>query len=579
MQKLTRKQTVSTEAPDALEQLKPRRSAPSTSSPAGAFRRSGGPTRVLTILSLLLALFLSSESCFGTTSLLTPENRKDLELQPGVVLVFVQFKASLGHWVVNPTITGSGFLYRPDGYMITNGHVAQLANEKDNKAALNRSKIAAPMVRDAIFKEEVQKLGRALTEQEQQDIQGQLSKLIDAGNMQIENMSLTVLLSNGASYQGEIKAYSDPITENGKDVAIIKIDGKNLPTVVLGNSDEVSVGDPLTVIGYPGAATSATFSGAFSERSALIPTVTSGRISAVNKTDYKGTPVLQSEASILPGNSGGPAFDANGRVVGIATFSLNNANGLNFFVPINTALEFVRQAGAEPQRGPFDKMWHSALDAYAGQHWYKAHELMGSVLEMMPNQPDAAKLQLQAAQNMSARNPLANWIDRLGIGVLIAAGAFLVLVLVVVIVLLTRKPQTRLVAATVQLQRSAEPPAATVPAAAPAKAVLPVPEAFGSIYVNSGPLNGNRFQIPKKGLLIGRDPSLCSVVLPDDTVSKEHAWVVPLDNEVVVIDRSSVNGTYVGSTDSQRISKMQLKNGDRIFIGRKNPTEMTYFSA
>jgi hypothetical protein len=537
------------------------------------------------MLGLLMALFMPSVSCFGTTSLLTPENRKDLELQPGVVLIFVQFKASLGQWAVNPTITGSGFLYRPDGYLITNGHVAQLANEKDNKAALNRSKIAAPMVRDAIFKEEMQKLGRALTDKEQQDILAQLNKLIDAGSMQIENMSLTVLLSNGASYQGEIKAYSDPITENGKDVAIIKIDGKNLPTVVLGNSDDVSVGDPLTVIGYPGAATSATMSGAFSERSALIPTVTGGRISAVNKTDYKGTPVLQSEASILPGNSGGPAFDANGRVVGIATFSLNNANGLNFFVPINTAMEFVRQAGAEPQRGPFDQMWHKALDAYAGQHWYQAHELMGSVLEMMPNQPDAVKLQLQAAQNISAQNPVAYWIDRLGVGVVAAAGAVLVLVLVAVIVLLTRKPAKQVVAATVQLQRSTAPAAViptvapTMPAAEPAKAALPAADTFGSLYINNGPLKGNRFQITKKGLLIGRDPSLCSVVLPDDSVSKEHAWVVPLDNEIAVIDRSSVNGTYVNSTDSPRISKMPLKTGDRIFIGRKNPTEITYFNS
>jgi pSer/pThr/pTyr-binding forkhead associated (FHA) protein len=79
-------------------------------------------------------------------------------------------------------------------------------------------------------------------------------------------------------------------------------------------------------------------------------------------------------------------------------------------------------------------------------------------------------------------------------------------------------------------------------------------------------------------LLIGRDPSLCTVVLPDDTVSKEHAWVVPLDNGVAVIDRSSANGTYVNSTESPRIAKMVLKNGDRIFIGRKNPTEITYFA-
>jgi pSer/pThr/pTyr-binding forkhead associated (FHA) protein len=109
--------------------------------------------------------------------------------------------------------------------------------------------------------------------------------------------------------------------------------------------------------------------------------------------------------------------------------------------------------------------------------------------------------------------------------------------------------------------------------------VLPQAESFGSLHATSGPLAGNRFTIPKNGLMIGRDPTRCAIVLPSDTVSKEHAWVVPLDNDVAVIDRSSSNGTYVNSTDSARISKVVLKNGDRIFIGRKNPTEFTYFSS
>ena len=177
---------------------------------------------------------------------------------------------------------------------------------------------------------------------------------------------------------------------------------------------------------------------------------------------------------------------------------------------------------------------------------------------------------------------MAYWIDRLGLGVVATVGVVLILVLVAVVVLLTRKPKAQIVAATVQLQRSSAPPAtvlAAPPVAEARKAALPVAENFGSIYIDNGPLKGNRFPIPKQGLLIGRDPSRCSVVLSDETVSKEHAWVVPLNNEVSVIDRSSSNGTYVNSTDSPRISKMPLKAGDRIFIGRKNPTEITYFGA
>ena len=547
----------------------------------GALPYSQAAIRKAAVFGLLAALLMSVANCFAAQSLLSTESSKDLELQPGVVLILVQFKATLGPWTVTPSFLGSGFLYRPDGYLITNGHVAQMANENNSKADHDRVVIAAPMVTDAVLKSEAEKLKRPLMPAEKQAYIDQLNKLFDEGKMHIEGMSLTVLLSNGTSYQGEIKAYSDPITENGKDVAIIKIDGKNLPTVALDNSDDVNVGDAMTVVGYPGEATNAAMAGLFSQQSALIPTVTSGRISAVDKTDYRGTPVLQSETTINHGNSGGPAFDADGKVIGIATYTLNKSEGavagLNFFVPINTAMEFVRQAGADPERGPFDQMWHRALDAYAGQHWYQAHELMGSVLEMIPKEPDAMKLQLQAAENLRTEGPIAYWVDRVGLAPLLTFAGMLLLTLIALVVFVIRKPSAPLPAPRVAPSPAAGPIAvAPNPVAPPA---LLSPEFFGSLFIASGPLSGNRFQIPSKGLLIGRDPSLCTVILPDDTVSKEHAWVVPLDNGVVVIDRSSANGTYVNSVDSPRIGKMQLKNGDRIFIGRKNPTEITYFNS
>jgi len=59
--------------------------------------------------------------------------------------------------------------------------------------------------------------------------------------------------------------------------------------------------------------------------------------------------------------------------------------------------------------------------------------------------------------------------------------------------------------------------------------------------------------------------------LTEDTVSGEHAWIVPMDGSVVVIDKGSSNGTYVNSVDSTRVSKAELKDGDRIYIGRKGP--------
>jgi len=122
--------------------------------------------------------------------------------------------------------------------------------------------------------------------------------------------------------------------------------------------------------------------------------------------------------------------------------------------------------------------------------------------------------------------------------------------------------------------------AATRPVLQPSPGVAVLPpatESYGSIQFISGPLSGRSFKISKDGLWIGRDPR-CGAVLPDDTVSGEHAWIVPVEGSVVVIDKGSSNGTYVNSVDSPRVSKLGLKNGDRIFIGKKGSVA-TYFAA
>lgn len=531
------------------------------------------------LAAILLAMAVFTIPCPAQSAPLTQETKMDLESQPGVVLIVASFKAVLGPFSCEPAALGTGFLYRPDGYLITNGHVVQMGYEKDQKAINARTKYAIHCLlddaRDAVSK----KLGRQLNQQDDDNLQLALAKLVEAGNMHITNVSLTVYLDNETKHTGEVKAYSDPIDEGGKDVAIVKIDGNNLPTVPLGNSDEVSVGEPITVIGYPGAATNATLSGLFNQHSIFVPTVTNGRISAV-KTDFRGTPVLQSEATINHGNSGGPAFDARGRVIGIATYSLNKAegsvSGLNFFVPINVANEFVRQAGADPKQGSFDALWDDAVDAYAGQHWWRAHELMGSVLEMMPNQPDAMRLEVQAGMNIP-KNPISYWIDRLGAPLFFGFIAAFVLLVALILILALRPKKKAAPLAPVHPQ-NAHPNLAAPPPARPAQ-IAPPNQTFGTLHIANGPLAGNRFSIPKHGLIIGRDPSQCAVVLQSDTVSKEHAWVVPVDDGVAVIDRNSANGTYVNSVDSPRINKFVLKNGDRIFVGRKNPTEITFFAS
>jgi len=93
------------------------------------------------------------------------------------------------------------------------------------------------------------------------------------------------------------------------------MDANNLPTVQLGDSGNIHIQEPITVIGYPAAASRVGLQ-VLGVESLFVPTVTNGHISAV-KADYKGMPVIQSDAAVTHGNSGGPAFNDQSEVIGI----------------------------------------------------------------------------------------------------------------------------------------------------------------------------------------------------------------------------------------------------------------------
>jgi S1-C subfamily serine protease len=147
--------------------------------------------------------------------------------------------------------------------------------------------------------------------------------------------TITVELINGdvvpAQIVGRDVAY---------DLAVIKVNRGNLPTVTLGDSSKVSVGESVVAIGSP---------------LGLASTVTSGIISALNRPVTTGTfgaesfvNAIQTDAAINPGNSGGALLDSRGRIIGvnsaIATLSSGGASGsigLGFSIPINEAKRVI----------------------------------------------------------------------------------------------------------------------------------------------------------------------------------------------------------------------------------------------
>lgn len=143
---------------------------------------------------------------------------------------------------------------------------------------------------------------------------------------------ITVTLSDGREFQGEVKG-SDPRS----DLAVIKINARNLPIARLGDSDSVRIGQWVVAIGNP-------FGFALESKE---PTVTVGVISALHRSlgrtvsrekDYND--LIQTDAAINPGNSGGPLVNLKGEIVGVnvAIFSTSGGyQGVGFAIPINNA--------------------------------------------------------------------------------------------------------------------------------------------------------------------------------------------------------------------------------------------------
>lgn len=153
---------------------------------------------------------------------------------------------------------------------------------------------------------------------------------IVTNNHLVQNANkITVKLLNDDEYTAKIIG-----TDPQSDVAVIKIDAKDLPTVQLGNSDQVEVGEWVVALGNPFGLSHSLSAGILSAK---------GR-SSVGLADYEN--FLQTDAAINPGNSGGPLLDLEGKVIGINTaiFSRSGGHmGIGFAIPINMAKTIIDQ--------------------------------------------------------------------------------------------------------------------------------------------------------------------------------------------------------------------------------------------
>ncbi len=158
---------------------------------------------------------------------------------------------------------------------------------------------------------------------------------------------IEVKMLNGEVYKGADILFSDP----DRDIALIKITAVDLPTLMLGNSDKVSLGEDVLLIGAP---------------IGLEETVSTGIVSGLRL--HSGTKVLQTTAPASHGSSGGPLLNRSGAVIGLMTFLVEGGQNLNFAVSINYVRAALESLPLSPvsHLGPLSEQPHVAAAKSGG---------------------------------------------------------------------------------------------------------------------------------------------------------------------------------------------------------------------
>ena len=496
---------------------------------------------------------------------------------------------------------GSGFFISSNGYIATNAHVVTTTHDGEDKA------------KQALFWQLVQQIAQQIGK----DPRTLNTSFIDQhSTLQSFQLFHHVIIPDGSAYPFEIKQYGAPTGESndqGKDVAIIKIEVRNAPILKLADSDKVQLQDHVTVIGYPGAAD--TFnSGLLSSKSALEATINDGKISA-KKQASSGAPILQTNTAATHGNSGGPVLNDANEVIGLLTFRGDTVNGqevsgFSFIVPSNTVMEYVKSAGATNEMGPTDNLFREGLGYYWDQYYSSAIPKFEEVKRMFPQHSEVDRL-VQSSQQAKAegkeKSSFPVWIVIVVVVVLLLIVLLIIIVVVGIVVAKKRKKGKEPSTADSKAHRPPTPaapkppPAPAPPAYSPAPPAMPYiapgdqgmtvdlsrtvaltadenafPKSYGSIKFVSGPLAEREFKVNAEGDFIGRDGGSSQIVIADPRISKRHVWIGGRNGRVVIEDQNSRNGTFVNDPRSARITETSLNPGDTVILGESDVARFEY---
>jgi S1-C subfamily serine protease/rhodanese-related sulfurtransferase len=295
---------------------------------------------------------------------------------PAVALVSAEVKASAtvncgrGPITISPKPfieVGTGWFVDGRGYLVTNAHVIDPAYRVPPwvEFTLKLRAVEEGCVNPALQ-------ARGLARGERPDLEEELLRAIPIAAVKLTPTGrVRVLLSNGADLEAQVAKFSAPITldlkgaplkDSGRDLALLKVQDGAYPVLSI-TDKEPKLGDNLHILGFPGVVRDHELLSrtALNEASA-----TKGQVSGFN-TDAIGQDVIQTDAAAVYGNSGGPAVDDNGSVVGVmmAISLRGNApvQGFNFLIPAKDVRAFLAGTAVKPGESRFNPVWAAGVTA------------------------------------------------------------------------------------------------------------------------------------------------------------------------------------------------------------------------
>jgi hypothetical protein len=346
---------------------------------------------------LIICLLAMQISSFAATKEWSSEEKLSKVTKPAVVRVWAFY---WGTWNVGGIRInsfyggfGSGAFVHPDGYIVTNAHVVETYNHTEKQRWQN---LALDFVKTLITR-------YGLTKE-------QAIALVTTGTARLESINTVfmVVTPGGEELPFDLKEIGSPAGEkDGKDVAIIKVEGRNFPTLRLGDSDKIRTGERIFVAGYPGDADLGSWG---NRKSQLEWSWAPGSISSDRKATAQGSPLIQVNAEgVKPGNSGGPVLNSDGQIIGLLTFG--TAGGPHWAMATRTVQEYIRKAGISNETSLTDTAYKDGLNFYWQGYYSKAVVKFEEVRRLYPKHSEADALVAECQNNITQGNDNRYWPD------------------------------------------------------------------------------------------------------------------------------------------------------------------------